>query len=339
EDALTRSARPPPLFSPRLRGQRRALSGPDVQGLPPRRQCGAARRQGRPRGGLPLRVLDARQPLLRLVRRHLRPLHRPRRRPRRLPGRQPHGHHPQRPRRPPPPAGPHPAPPPGALGPHTAGHRQALQPLQPPHLLDGRVGPRAVLPGRAQEAHLPRALLQLAQRRHSGVAGDHLQPVRHQPQPQPPHRRHPPMFLSKFADQVYLWLSHNNLTGPVPAGFASVNFAHLDLSRNDLTGDASGLLGRGKELQYIDLSRNAFDFDLSGVVLPEQLYFVDVSHNAIHGSIPAQVANLSNLQFFNVSYNRLCGPVPTGGTMARFDLYNFQHNKCLCGAPLPACKK
>uniref|UniRef100_A0A8R7U1V0 Leucine-rich repeat-containing N-terminal plant-type domain-containing protein n=2 Tax=Triticum urartu TaxID=4572 RepID=A0A8R7U1V0_TRIUA len=149
----------------------------------------------------------------------------------------------------------------------------------------------------------------------------------------------PPMFLSKSADQVYLWLSHNNLTGPVPAGFAAVNFAHLDLSRNDLTGDASGLFGRGKELQYIDLSRNDFDFDLSGVVLPEQLYFVDVSHNAIHGSIPAQVASLSNLQFFNVSYNRLCGPVPTGGNMERFDLYNFQHNKCLCGAPLPACKK
>ncbi|XBI21657.1 hypothetical protein VPH35_062758 [Triticum aestivum] len=148
-----------------------------------------------------------------------------------------------------------------------------------------------------------------------------------------------PMFLSKSADQVYLWLSHNNLTGPLPAGFAAVNFAHLDLSRNDLTGDASGLFGRGKELQYIDLSRNDFDFDLSGVVLPEQLYFVDVSHNAIHGSIPAQVANLSNLQFFNVSYNKLCGPVPTGGNMARLNLYNFQHNKCLCSAPLPPCKK
>ncbi|KAF7025731.1 hypothetical protein CFC21_037889 [Triticum aestivum] len=148
------------------------------------------------------------------------------------------------------------------------------------------------------------------------------------------------MFLSKSPHQdVYLWLSHNNLTGPIPADFGAVNFTHLDLSRNDLTGDASGLFGRGKELQYIDLSRNTFYFDLSGVVLPERLYFVDVSHNAIQGSIPAQVASMSNLNFFNVSYNRLCGPVPAGGNMARFDLYNFQHNKCLCGAPLPSCKK
>jgi Leucine-rich repeat (LRR) protein len=95
----------------------------------------------------------------------------------------------------------------------------------------------------------------------------------------------------------------------------------------------------GKELQYLDLSRNALSFNLSGVELPEQLYFVDVSHNAIYGGIPAQVANLTNLQFFNVSYNRLCGGVPTGGNMARFDAYNYQHNKCLCGPPLPTCNK
>uniref|UniRef100_A0ACD5YNQ9 Uncharacterized protein n=1 Tax=Avena sativa TaxID=4498 RepID=A0ACD5YNQ9_AVESA len=150
----------------------------------------------------------------------------------------------------------------------------------------------------------------------------------------------PSPFLSKSADQVYLWLSHNNLTGPIPAEFAAVNFGRLDLSRNALTGDASGLFGRGKELDYIDLSRNAFDFDLSRVVFPEQLDFVDVSHNAISGGIPAQVANLTYLQYFNVSYNRLCGALPTGGRMAQFDLYDFQHNKCLCGAPLfPPCKK
>jgi hypothetical protein len=144
----------------------------------------------------------------------------------------------------------------------------------------------------------------------------------------------PAPLLSKSADQIYLWLSHNNLSGSLPAEFAAANFAHLDLSRNRFTGDASGLFGRGKELQYLDLSRNAFSFDLSGVGLPEQLYFVDVSHNAITGGIPAEVANLTNLQFFNVSYNRLCGAVPTGGNMERFDLFNFQHNKCLCGTPL-----
>lgn len=149
----------------------------------------------------------------------------------------------------------------------------------------------------------------------------------------------PPLLLSKSPpdQQVYLWLSHNLLSGSIPAEFAAVNFTHVDLSRNSFTGDASALFGRGKALQYMDLSRNALSFKLSGVEFPEQLYFMDVSHNAIRGGIPAQVANLTNLQFFNVSYNKMCGAVPSGGNMARFDVYSFQHNKCLCGAPLAPC--
>ncbi|KAL6864939.1 hypothetical protein ACP4OV_016090 [Aristida adscensionis] len=148
----------------------------------------------------------------------------------------------------------------------------------------------------------------------------------------------PPLLFSRAPQPAYLRLSHNNLSGGVPAEFAAVSFAEVDLSRNAFAGDASALLGRAKPLQRLDLSRNAFVFNLSGVELPEQLYFADVSHNGIYGGVPAQVAALANLQFFNVSYNQLCGEVPTGGNMARFDAYNFQHNKCLCGTPLPPCK-
>ncbi|XP_004959630.1 polygalacturonase inhibitor-like [Setaria italica] len=60
----------------------------------------------------------------------------------------------------------------------------------------------------------------------------------------------PPRLLSKSADQIYLWLSHNNLSGTLPAEFAAANFSHLNLSRNRFTGNAPGLFGRGKELQY-----------------------------------------------------------------------------------------
>nr|CAB3463562.1 unnamed protein product [Digitaria exilis] len=48
----------------------------------------------------------------------------------------------------------------------------------------------------------------------------------------------------------------------------------------------------------------------------DQLILLDVSHNAIYGGVPAEVA------IFNVSYNRLCAKVPTGGNMARFDTYS-----------------
>ncbi|TVU18424.1 hypothetical protein EJB05_34524, partial [Eragrostis curvula] len=135
-----------------------------------------------------------------------------------------------------------------------------------------------------------------------------------------------------------LWLSHNNLSGGVPAEFAAVRFAYVDLSRNALAGDPSpALLKKTAALQgleHLDLSRNGFQFSLTAVELPEKLGFLDLSHNAIRGRIPAAVTNLTDLQVLNLSFNKLCGQVPSGGVMTRFDATSFQHNKCLCALDL-----
>ncbi|KAG2623965.1 hypothetical protein PVAP13_3KG093300 [Panicum virgatum] len=148
----------------------------------------------------------------------------------------------------------------------------------------------------------------------------------------------PPLLLSKAGPEAFLTLSHNNLSGTVPAEFAAVSFVQVDLSRNALTGDGgSALFGRGKALLVaVNLSRNALSFDMSRLEFPERLASLDVSHNAIRGGVPAAAGNLSQLMFFNVSYNQLCGELPSG--MASFEVYSFRHNKCLCGAPLPACQ-
>ncbi|KAJ6813388.1 polygalacturonase inhibitor precursor [Iris pallida] len=135
---------------------------------------------------------------------------------------------------------------------------------------------------------------------------------------------------------LYLYLSHNNLTGPVPSSFASTRYQVIDLSRNKLTGDASFLLGSSLPLQRLDLSRNSFEFDLTDVGLPTDLVALDLNHNKIYGGIPKAFA-AAPWQDFNVSYNRLCGEIPAS---ERFDsYYDFFHNKCLCGPPLPTpCK-
>lgn len=136
-------------------------------------------------------------------------------------------------------------------------------------------------------------------------------------------------------------LSHNDLSGPVPASLGALNFSTLDLSRNRFQGDARFLLGPASKTSVfrIDLSRNLFDFDLTGVdITIASLGQLDLNHNQIRGKIPQVLAKADNLQLLNVSYNQLCGPIPQGGNLDRFGQYEYAHNKCLCGKPLPPCK-
>lgn len=134
-----------------------------------------------------------------------------------------------------------------------------------------------------------------------------------------------------------LYLSHNSLTGHVPASLGDLNFSTLDFSRNKLEGDVSFLFGKNKTSQVIDLSRNLLEFDISKSEFAESLISLDLNHNRIFGSLPPGLKDVP-LQFFNVSYNRLCGQIPQGGTLQSFDIYSYLHNKCLCGSPLPKCK-
>ncbi|KAL0888434.1 hypothetical protein Bca101_012417 [Brassica carinata] len=140
----------------------------------------------------------------------------------------------------------------------------------------------------------------------------------------------PELFGSFPGEVPYLLLSHNQLTG-------KLDFYRIDLSHNKLKGDASMLFGANKTTWTIDISRNMFQFDISKVKVAKTVNLLDLNHNGITGSIPVQWTQLS-LQTFNVSYNRLCGPIPKGGGLQRFHAYAYLHNKCLCGAPLQRCK-
>ncbi|CAK9173920.1 unnamed protein product [Ilex paraguariensis] len=147
-----------------------------------------------------------------------------------------------------------------------------------------------------------------------------------------------PESFGKFSGSVPdLYLSHNQLTGSVPKSLGYLNFTEIDFSRNKLTGDISFFFGTNKTIQIVDFSRNMFGFDLSKVKFPASLTSLDLNHNSIKGSLPAGLTGL-DLQFLNVSYNRLCGQIPVGGKLQSFDYSAYFHNRCLCGSPLPACK-
>eukprot|EP01018_Ginkgo_biloba_P012147 Gb_11562 [translate_table: standard] len=56
-------------------------------------------------------------------------------------------------------------------------------------------------------------------------------------------------------------------------------------------------------------------------------------------SIPRELSALSQLAVINVSSNRLCGQIPTETQFSTFNASVFERNWCLCGTPLPSCRK
>ncbi|KAJ6804284.1 polygalacturonase inhibitor-like [Iris pallida] len=152
----------------------------------------------------------------------------------------------------------------------------------------------------------------------------------------------PPSLFSRLDRSVLATLSlgQNKLAGAVPRSFASVAFQAIELHDNGLTGDASFLFGKSKPVSSILLGQNRLSFDLTGVEYPVgNLESLDISHNEIYGSISEQIKEATKLTYVDMSYNKLCGRIPSGGSFGNITSRYFSHNKCLCGSPLPPCKK
>ncbi|XP_051149654.1 polygalacturonase inhibitor-like [Andrographis paniculata] len=150
----------------------------------------------------------------------------------------------------------------------------------------------------------------------------------------------PASFGGFQVEDFALYLSHNELSGPIPSALGKASFYIMDVSRNMLEGDISFFFQEGKILNTADFSRNRFSFDMSKIrAFPEKLVNLALDHNRLGGGLPESLTKL-DLISFNVSYNRLCGKIPVGGTgrLQELDYTAYIHNKCLCGAPLPPCK-
>lgn len=133
-----------------------------------------------------------------------------------------------------------------------------------------------------------------------------------------------------------LSLSQNGLTGPVPDLSTLIALKLLFLSRNGFSGDFPASLPSLSRLYRLDLSHNNFSGQIPAKVnLLTHLLTLRLEGNRFGGVIP-DLKNLSKLQDFNVSRNRLAGEIPK--PLSVFPATAFYGNPALCGSPLSACK-
>ncbi|KAF5732472.1 hypothetical protein HS088_TW18G01167 [Tripterygium wilfordii] len=94
---------------------------------------------------------------------------------------------------------------------------------------------------------------------------------------------------------IYLDLSYNSLSGPIPEKFGSMTYVQvLNLGHNRLTGNIPNSFGGLKEIGVLDLS-----------------------HNNLQGFVPGSLGTLSFLSDLDVSNNNLTGPYPYWSSRSR----------------------
>ncbi|KAK2966967.1 LOW QUALITY PROTEIN: hypothetical protein RJ640_025502 [Escallonia rubra] len=135
-----------------------------------------------------------------------------------------------------------------------------------------------------------------------------------------------PYSISNDSKLTILDVGYNNFSGIVPNS--------LDLSYNNFFGDVTDNIGDLQHLVRLSLEHN----DLVGTI-PEtfqslvSLETLDLSQNNLSGVIPKSLDTvLLHLKYFNVSYNKLHGEIPSGGSFGNFTSQSFLPNGALCGA-------
>ncbi|XP_068648601.1 probable LRR receptor-like serine/threonine-protein kinase At1g14390 [Aristolochia californica] len=138
-----------------------------------------------------------------------------------------------------------------------------------------------------------------------------------------------PVKTSRFSTLRVLNLSSNFIYGQIPQQVSSLSsLQSLVLDNNLLNGtvpDFGGLTG----LQELDLGNNLLGPELPS--LGNKLVSVILKSNRFRSSIPSQLKNFNELQKFDVSSNKIVGPIPPLFSLPQIQYVNLAGNQ-LSGA-------
>ncbi|KAK9673042.1 hypothetical protein RND81_12G142800 [Saponaria officinalis] len=127
-----------------------------------------------------------------------------------------------------------------------------------------------------------------------------------------------PLSLCSLPMLQLIDLAHNNLTGVVPRCFGNLMSMKSSPSGDDNIlfidplGDITTVVLKGVELQYTRTLKYVVNLDLSC--------------NALVGSIPDEITNLTGLIGLNLSHNHLTGIIPKIGKMTSLESLDLSNN-------------
>ncbi|KAG8643668.1 hypothetical protein MANES_11G059572v8 [Manihot esculenta] len=126
-----------------------------------------------------------------------------------------------------------------------------------------------------------------------------------------------PSSISETTSLSILDLSHNNFSGELPRSLfanCTMNCA-LILSNNNFQGNVFPQGMNLRSMTVLDMKNNNFSAMVGADLLNSRslssLKFFDISNNKVSGPIPRLLCNLTDLVFLDLSKNRLYGSMPS----------------------------
>jgi hypothetical protein len=131
-----------------------------------------------------------------------------------------------------------------------------------------------------------------------------------------------------------LRLSEVGASGPLPSFRSSALLEVVFLDRNNLELGDAGAFDDCPKLKTVDVSHNSLSTTVFHFAGSTNIESMDFSHNAIHGAVPSQWAELNSCKVVRTSHNLIVVPtqseMKTLQSMSAVALLDLSHNRIEC---------